>query len=112
MGAREDVVEHGFGEPAGKSVLLAGVIAAQQRARADRRLDAMTETRPWTHDLAEVREGAKVAVPGKAPQTHDAAHAREQTQLADEIRPAVVALIGGRAVIRWAAVNAGGDVAV
>ena len=85
-GRGRNIIEHTFGEPAGEGVLLAGMVAAQKRVRAGRRLDTVAETRPWTHRLAEKRQDAEKPVPGEASQADDAAHAAQQTQLADQIR--------------------------
>ena len=46
-GAGEDGVEHRLGQPAGERVLLAGVVAAEQRQIPDREFGPVCEFRFW-----------------------------------------------------------------
>src|SRR5439155_2049777 len=94
----EDGVEHGGGELACLRVLLADVIAAEQRGRAvrDGELGAVRESHARAREgEAAAREVGDVRVPGDRAERQDDARAAEEGQLAIEERRAARDFVGG-----------------
>src|SRR6185369_15698981 len=92
---QEDPVDHRLGEPAGEGVLLARVVAAEQRGTAGReQLGAVAEA-----GLGARREraecdgaGAQGRLPREAAEADDDPHLAQQLQLAQQVWKAGVAL--------------------
>lgn len=74
-GTDEDGVQHGFGEPAGKSVLLTWMVAADKDVWADLGLSSVTEPRTTLRDVAKPAEHPQRSVPRKPAEADDHAHA-------------------------------------
>src|SRR6266540_2290769 len=107
--ADEDAVEHGLGEAAGRGVLLADVVAAEQRAVLGKgSLGAVGETGLGA-DGAEV---AQRGVPGVVAEGDHHADRVQERQLTLQPRRAVGPLLGERLVVGRRALDRRGDVAV
>ena len=101
--AAYDAVEHGYGEPAGKRVLLARVVRANDRlAVSGGHLHSMTESRtsPYSQHTA-------THLVGKPSQGQQNLYAGQQLELAFEEGPAGVAFLRRRPVLRRGALYAG-----
>src|SRR5262245_7317703 len=100
-GALEDGVEHRAGEAAREGVLLAHVIAAEERPVGDECLRAVAEPGSRArHRRPEGRERPERGRPGERAEGDDDADAAERGQLPGEVRRAVVAFRGERLVVR------------
>jgi hypothetical protein len=109
----EDRVEHPFGQLAGERVLLAGVVAPEEKGSPHLGLSPMLETRLWSWDGAAYPvQRLQDGVPGEGPQTHHHTKALQELQLAHQIGQARVALLGGRSVARRRAPHRRGDVEI
>src|SRR2546422_602471 len=69
--ACEDGVEHGLGEPAGKRVLLTGMVAAQKKVRTDADLCSVAEPGPTFRYVADPAQHAQDPVPREPPKAND-----------------------------------------
>ncbi len=111
-GAREDAVDHIHGKSACESILLTGMVTAEQRERSDDRLGGMSETRKWSWHRGDLRHGARQPVPGESAEADDTANLQQCLQLAHEKGTASIAFIRSWFVGRRTAADARGDVTI
>src|SRR4029453_4213168 len=101
----EHGIEHLLGQLASEGVLLTRVKAAEQRPLpppgVERGLRAVCESRTGARRLpSEPGQGQEGPGPGERAERHDHRCQAKQTQLPDQVRQAVVALLGRRGGLR------------
>ena len=111
-GSGHDSVDHRNCQPAGECVLLAGVVATEERNGTHARFDAVAEARLLFRPPAEIAKRSQHAVPGETPETNNHPHALKDLQFFNQVRKAIVSLLGAGPIGGGSAAHAGRHITI